>query len=101
MPVPIQSRSDRATQYVDVKAWQICQTAGQPAVWVLVHDCARHSFIAAPPREQVRREVGGWFALMRRTRRDRRRVRIDGDDLTVEMPGGVTEQRDHHGKPQE
>ena len=56
--------------------------------------------VLAPPREQVGREIRR--RLARPGGRDHgTRGRIGHDHLAIEMPGGVTEQGYHHGKPEE
>lgn len=62
-------------------------------------DGAGHS-VSAPTLEQRDGEVGR-VAFGRAGRRNDRRVWITLDRLAIEVPAGMTEQRDDHGEPEE
>src|SRR3954453_9255386 len=66
----------------------------RPAVWSRCSSALTKSLCAvpAPPRKQVRGEIGGGLAFAP-TRRDWVCIRVPDNYLAVEMPGGVAEQR--------
>jgi len=57
--------------------------------------------VLAPPWKQSRREIRRGTPLTPRARRNRPGIGIRRDDLAIEMPGGVAEQRDDDGEAEE
>src|ERR1700678_1734846 len=61
-------------------------------------DCFYLCAALTPPWEQIGGEVGGGPLFARRTRWSEPLEGVRRDHLTIEMPGRVTEQRDHDRK---
>src|SRR5882757_7596029 len=57
--------------------------------------------VPAPPWKQVGGEIGGRPSFARWTRGNRACVGVNGHHRAIEMPGGMAEQREDHGEPQE
>src|SRR5712692_702209 len=66
--------------------------------FAVVIACYRGLVDPALPWKQCGREIRRGAPLARRTGRDRPRIGIRCDDLAIEMPGGMAEQRNNDGE---